>query len=553
MKRDYKINHLELVKEIEQQKRMLQKPVKTKQIALLMAKYELDLEEAVLFAVILKRYLKNNYSVSFSDIRDTYKLSNEQYFQYLKTVKSLCKKDMLVLESGSHRRSSNMIDPEINIDENVFFQIVLGEDVFDDVDFHSPFSIIDAGKNLYTKREEDKISEQRFFNEFSRLINKIDNQLEIYKLLVKYSTIEQVMIIIALEDKITGDGSVQSNRFCDDIYDSLRSKAVFMRHLYNKDLGVFKDKLLILDDDSRYINTPDFEITDTYYNKIMTAKTRKMKKEGLQLKYSKHLKHASFKQKLFLDEHISKYTETIAEASSKKGFNKIVKSLKKAHLPSGLVMLLHGFPGTGKTATVYEIAHKTKRDVLQVNISNIKDKYVGESEKRIKAIFTEYVEAKETLGYAPILLFNEADALIGARINVNDSVDQMYNSMQNILLEELENFEGIFFATTNLVDNIDTAFDRRFLYKVEFKKPSVEVRKKIWKSKIENLSDVDVDKIKEFNLTGGQIENVARKFLIDSILHFKEPNIEELVELCKQECSFKKHDSNKIGFGRQNG
>lgn len=71
-----------------------------------------------------------------------------------------------------------------------------------------------------------------------------------------------------------------------------------------------------------------------------------------------------------------------------------MKQLKNANLPSGIVSLLYGYPGTGKTATVYEISKLTKRDVLQVDISSIRDKYVGESEKRLKAIFSEYERAK---------------------------------------------------------------------------------------------------------------------------------------------------------------
>src|SRR5690606_29460031 len=94
--------------------------------------------------------------------------------------------------------------------------------------------------------------------------------------------------------------------------------------------------------------------------------------------------------------------------------------------------------------------------------------------------------------HAPILFFNEADALISKRKDVGISATgETENRIQNILLEELENFRGILIATTNLVNNLDSAFDRRFLFKVEFQQPDLEVRSKIWKQKLPHLSSED--------------------------------------------------------------
>jgi SpoVK/Ycf46/Vps4 family AAA+-type ATPase len=121
---------------------------------------------------------------------------------------------------------------------------------------------------------------------------------------------------------------------------------------------------------------------------------------------------------------------------------------------------------------------------LLVDISEIRDKYVGESEKRLKAVFETYRNSIKHFEQVPILLFNESDALIGKRINVNNSVDQMNNAMQNIILQELEDFRGILMATTNLTSNLDEAFERRFLFKIKYAKPSMGAKKSIWKSKL---------------------------------------------------------------------
>jgi len=155
--------------------------------------------------------------------------------------------------------------------------------------------------------------------------------------------------------------------------------------------------------------------------------------------------------------------------------------------------------------------------------------------------------AKKELKHEPILLFNEADALIGKRMDTRDSVDVMNNTMQNILLEELEKFEGIFIATTNLIENMDDAFNRRFLYKIEYQKPSKNVRKNIWLNRLPQSSEF-IDEIISYELTGGQVENIARKVLLDSILNHKEIKAEEVKRLIEEELNFKAENSLNVGF-----
>jgi SpoVK/Ycf46/Vps4 family AAA+-type ATPase len=137
----------------------------------------------------------------------------------------------------------------------------------------------------------------------------------------------------------------------------------------------------------------------------------------------------------------------------------------------------------------------------------------------------------------PILFFNEADAIINCRNeNVQTSVDKMNNAMQNIILQELENLDGILIATTNLTSNLDKAFDRRFLYKVEFHKPNTEVKMQIWQSMLDDLSTDDARQLAtSFDFSGGQIENIARKRTVDYILSGKNATVEELRDYCRAE------------------
>ena len=113
----------------------------------------------------------------------------------------------------------------------------------------------------------------------------------------------------------------------------------------------------------------------------------------------------------------------------------------------------------------------------------------------------------------------------------------------------MEDLDGILIATTNLTENLDKAFERRFLYKIRFNNPSSEVKRKIWKAMLPDLSDEDAALLSDrFELSGGQIENVARKKMIQSILSGKEPTVEELIRFCSEECIASNSSSNKIGF-----
>ena len=205
-------------------------------------------------------------------------------------------------------------------------------------------------------------------------------------------------------------------------------------------------------------------------------------------------------------------------------YNEIRSRLKENGFRSGFACLFYGAPGTGKTETVYQLARQTGRSVLTVNVPDIKSKWVGESEKNIQEVFDRYRDVVAHSSLAPILLFNEADGIIGIRREgATSAVDKMENSIQNIILQEMEKLDGILIATTNLTQNLDPAFERRFLYKICFERPDASVREKIWHTMIPSLTPDDCYALASaYDLSGGQMENVARKFSINAILYGSE-------------------------------
>jgi SpoVK/Ycf46/Vps4 family AAA+-type ATPase len=253
-------------------------------------------------------------------------------------------------------------------------------------------------------------------------------------------------------------------------------------------------------------------------------------------------------------------TTTFDDVQGLENVKKLVKSfmfmaqnpqlLEYYHLQGGLGMLMYGAPGTGKTETVLQLARQTGRDLMQVNVAEIKSMWVGESEKNIKALFDRYRKMVKESEHAPILFFNEADAIINKRSeNAERSVDKMENSMQNIILQEIENLDGILIATTNLTQNLDKAFERRFLYKIEFSKPSLEAKSMIWQSMIPELSTTDAQTLAQsYDFSGGQIENIARKQIVDNIITGVPLSIDKLRQHCDTELLDKKTIRRAIGF-----
>lgn len=185
-------------------------------------------------------------------------------------------------------------------------------------------------------------------------------------------------------------------------------------------------------------------------------------------------------------------------------------------------IIFYGHSGTGKTITAYALGNALKKPILSLDCSKILSMYVGESEKNVRKIFDSFNNITRDLKKDAILLLDEADQFLGQRSTNGSSVDKMYNQMQNIFLEQIEKFDGILIATTNLIDNIDAAFSRRFNYKIEFLKPDFMERVRIWNKLLPkkpqgkgNLSAIyergfDVKNLAKYALTGGQIKIVIK-------------------------------------------
>ncbi|MCX7994254.1 MAG: ATP-binding protein [candidate division WOR-3 bacterium] len=225
------------------------------------------------------------------------------------------------------------------------------------------------------------------------------------------------------------------------------------------------------------------------------------------------------------------------------GLNQTIKYGK------GTVMLFYGPPGTGKTATSEAIAHRLGKKIGMVNYENVLGCWVGESEKNLVLAFEE--AKREDC----VLVFDEADALFAKRFYETYSTDRMHNYMTNILMKELERFDGVVILTTNREVVIDEAFDRRIILKLKFEMPSPEERAKIWRKlipeKVPLASDVDFERLgRYYELSGGEIKNAILNAVMECAYqgerYLKMELLEEFAQ--KETEKLKGRNGKSVGF-----
>ena len=213
-------------------------------------------------------------------------------------------------------------------------------------------------------------------------------------------------------------------------------------------------------------------------------------------------------------------------------------------------------PGDGTAEMDFEqlvFASKEAHTQLEINNHSLapqRKKMIAITNSLEKAVFTNYRSLCKASRATPILIFNEADAILGTRMGqASQAVDKMENTIQNIILQEMETLDGIMIATTNLEQSLDSAFERRFIYKVRFDRPGIEQRQKIWLSMLPTLSeDMALQLATSYDFSGGQIENIVRKCDVESILYGESSVDADKIQRFCQEETILKNSTSRIGF-----
>ncbi len=509
-----------------------------------------DRQTWIMVAVLLKQM--SDYEVSLRDLVTFFGLENHYMLELKADVDKLIEKRLLFAERSRRNRRLFRIGnygflASENVIDAVFKNLPLDEcsstsglDLFGFCDEVGQQIQNRADDYLTTDELGEIIQDMELKNPDLSMVKELQR--------LRFDTLQRVLLYEMMNDFIGGCKASTLGMTLKDMFESKKLYVRTMDEFVSGQSALIKKGIVAISK-SEFGN--DLSISFTPFALELFAK----EELGSLLK-SNHLNiltpHTELKDKqLFFDTNLEKEISFLKGSLQPASFSAMQMRLAEQGLMQGVAALLYGAPGTGKTESALQLAKSTGRDVYRVDISEAKSMWYGESQKKIKEIFENYRLACKHTENKPILLFNEADALFRARQqNPHSTVDQTENAIQNIILEEMENLDGILIATTNLAGNLDKAFDRRFLFKIEFKKPSKEAKKQIWKSKLDWLSKDQAEQLADrFDFSGGEIDNVVRKVLINKVLTDKLPSSDTLIDYCITERMDRNDNNrNRIGF-----
>ena len=508
-------------------------------------------------------------------VSEVMELTKEQSVMLALFVDNSCDTDITISSFGEYLgcRTSRLLRYMNDIDVLEKRELIRGRHSHDEVTYRVPVELIEALKRneKYVPKDYTGLTCVELFGELANIfdmrenkelrygdmVKKIDDlfccnsNLEYVQKVKSYGFSERVRMLLILFSHLFVNNSDDNVGWHDleFMHDGRAMWSYVKNRLSSGDHPLLEANIIENNNDGGFGDRNSFRMTNKAKNELFgelnLTSMNKRSKRGDIVRYGNIVPKA-----LFYNEKNKAQVEELASLLDDEKYNQIRSRMKDTGFRCAFTCLLYGAPGTGKTETALQLARQTGRDIMQVNISQIKSMWVGESEKNIKQVFDNYRAMVNDSQTTPILLFNEADAIIGKRQEGTlRSVDKMENSIQNIILQEMEMLDGILIATTNLAQNMDKAFERRFLYKIKFDKPTVEARTSMWREMIPVLNEEESRILAgKFDFSGGQIENIARHYTIGKILHgVSEDVVNTLSTYCESE-KLESNDKLRIGF-----
>lgn len=489
--------------------------------------------------------------IDFTDIAHYLTIDLIELLNYQKEVEELVSRRYLEKDYNRHNSKITLLNYHYSIPTRLIEPILMNEPILD-IPIESELVIYDFVRKVSEIIEESESNTEGGAFLFSH-IEYLESKHRELKMIDKMRNMglnvdDRTLFYKICNDLLFDEGHTEINRTLKEIFSSASLRLRKAKEIMDQKHRLFELELIQLEEGN-------------FFSEAEISLTEKGKVFFLEEDADLFLRNANAKSKnvirpesitfkpLFYDEVLNHQLSFLQKSLEKSNFVNLQTRLEEKSLTKGVAAIFYGSPGTGKTETVYQLAKQTGRAILHVDISQSKSMWFGESEKKIKEIFTNYKKLCKTEEMNPILLFNEADAIFGKRKDGNTSnVVQTENAMQNIILEEMEKLDGILIATTNLNQNLDAAFERRFLFKVEFTKPTAEATQKIWQSKLPWMNDEDALTLaSRYSFSGGEIDNVVRKATMEEVLSGNTTNFSDIVKFSEFE-KFSRQNNVKIGF-----
>ncbi len=510
-------------------------------------------EEAEILRYLTKQYVEGNEESSVIDIlSELFSVKEYQYLEKLVLIKNLLELGWIIQHSLTQTKISetsllellntsvSLSSSFLNLLEKGNLELSLPEispyrdhleylkDQFARIDLYQKISSI---RKNYAK---NSLNINRLKNRLSSLEKRIEERLKVTKIPIeieklfkehKLDTKERIIFLALLKEEYSGefenlrDMNTLVELVSFDDYEKIKNRALLEEgsKLIESGLIDYDEMLTAFGGVSR-----SFYITeDILYKIIHPNKEKRKKRVKLDMIIKEQDIFELIEPKTSLDDVVlSQKTREVLNNILKQMDKKVQNLLKEWGIKEkrksiDAKLIFYGPPGTGKTMTAVSFGKSLKKKILSFDCSKILSMYVGESEKNVRKIFDTYYDIKEKTKSEPVLLLNEADQFLSARsTGIGSSADKMHNQMQNIFLEQIEKFEGILIATTNLLENIDPAFSRRFDYKIAFEKPNFKERVKLWQKMLPKNAQYEenfnIETLAKYDLTGGQINIIIK-------------------------------------------
>ncbi len=503
--------------------------------------------QAVLFSCLLEQSFQK--MVTFESLSKHMKCSVIKVISLIDEIEALEKKSIIKKRIKWGRKKRSYKDVGYSVPHHVIESLRKSDYglLKQERKFNLP-NLLEQVKFASEERKDDSISTKQLFDEIDLLICNNREHIFIQYLNQKLSnTLSKCISLLLAYYRLTGYINNNIDDVTESVFDDILDQVEFRRSILNGCNELIRKHIVIVERSEFAVNEDislSQESLDVLFKQFPELKTEEIQKNGVAKPNNIVAK------KLFFENELSYKLNDLSNILGKRQFNSFLKSATQSKINRGITAIFHGFSGTGKTEAAYQIAKKTGRHMMIIDLSQSKSKWFGESEKQVKKFFDDYRKLLNNSVTEPILFINEADGLFSKRLNISTTLGnsgQTHNTIQNILLQEMENFEGILIVTTNLTGNMDKAFERRFLFKIEFPKPDKNIRQKIWKYRLPELTNKMAAELgAKFELTGGQIDNMIRKIVIKKVLNKNLNLFETLMDFCKDEFEFDK--TRTVGF-----
>lgn len=407
-------------------------------------------------------------------------------------------------------------------------------------------------RELIVKRIEKIISSEELADQTMQILESNKNLPEV-KWLLKIEGIDKFDMVLLLDLTIEtfedGDkGESDMDKLVNEVFSEIRDRVRYKRNIKENKCPLYTLKLVEFSDND--FSFMDYTRLSDETMEVLLGGAVETSKKPIKPKFGTLIAPDKInEEELFYNEAEQKQIDTLVKALQKDNYDRIVEKLKSKGSIPNFIGIMAGLPGVGKTASCYQIAKRTNRHLYFIDLEKISSKWVGESSKNAVALFQEIRDITNFLGEIPCCVFNEVDQVLNKRLSSDSTVSAEKNGVIAQFLQQFETFSGIAFLTTNLVDNIDSGFMRRILFKIVMHPPKPDVRKKILTKVFDDINQETIERINsKYELTGAQIGNVSKKLTVSSLLDETINKDEYIMELCEEEFVFSKSNRQPIGF-----